>query len=296
VLASLSDALPRVRVARFWEAIATYDSTRQCDRARYAAELAAKMHADTNNFRAHYYTVALLASNWRVDTEQARAALDTARGLEESAWPARLLAYGALTEGAFFTCAGEFVAARNAYQRAMKLTLTKSERQALAATVNIVELDIACGNTAAALQLGRPLAISLRHLGRRDTRFDLLVLTFSALLLAGELAEARTTGAELYQLAQQLDTGKLYTVLDAMAYLAFKNGSHDVAARIATYADVAHENHGQVRRRPAQERMRAAVTASLDEKVGSAWRAAVVDTRESLDNVLACELALGLRS
>ena len=37
----LRDGLPRARIGRFWEAIATYDSTRQCDRARYAAELAA---------------------------------------------------------------------------------------------------------------------------------------------------------------------------------------------------------------------------------------------------------------
>ena len=40
-VALLTDALPRARVGRFWEAIAAYDSTRQCDRARYAAELAA---------------------------------------------------------------------------------------------------------------------------------------------------------------------------------------------------------------------------------------------------------------
>ena len=45
VLALLSDALPRDRIGRFWEAIATYDATRQSDRARYAAELAAQMHS-----------------------------------------------------------------------------------------------------------------------------------------------------------------------------------------------------------------------------------------------------------
>lgn len=65
--------------------------------------------------------------------------------------------------------AGRFDEARAAYQRAMKLALTTSERQALEATVHIVELDIAQGDTAAALQLGRPLALSLQHLGRRET-------------------------------------------------------------------------------------------------------------------------------
>ena len=67
VLALLSDALPKARIARFWEAIATYDSARQCDRARYAAELAAVMHAATGDRRSHYYALMQLAGNWRVD-------------------------------------------------------------------------------------------------------------------------------------------------------------------------------------------------------------------------------------
>ncbi|MDB6090375.1 MAG: putative ATPase [Gammaproteobacteria bacterium] len=290
----LSDALPRARVGRFWEAIATYDSTRQCDRARYAAELAAEMHAATSDIRSHYYALMQLAFNWRVDTAAARSAFEVARTLEDPAWPARLLTHGALTEGALLMNAGQFVDARAAYQRAMRLALTTSERQALAATVNIVELDIACGNTAAALQLGRPLALSLRHLGRRETRFELLVMTFSALLLAGEIDEARATGAELYELVIRLDTGKLYTVLDAMAFLACEERRYDAAARIAICADVAHEAHGQVRRRPAEERMRTAVATVLTQHLGPAWHSATCDSREQLDEMAACSLALGL--
>ena len=192
-LALLSDGLPRARVGRLWEAIATYDSTRQCDRARYAAELAASMYAETKDTRSHYYALMQLAFNWRVDTEAARTAFEAARQLEDPAWPARLLTHGALTEGALLMSAGKFVEARLAYQRAMKFALTTSERQALAATVNIVELDVARGDTAGALQLGRPLALSLLHLGRRETLFELLVVTFSALLIAGETDEARAT-------------------------------------------------------------------------------------------------------
>ena len=268
VLALLHDGLPRTRVGRFWEAIAAYDSARQCDRARFAAELAARMHASTSDTRAHYFALMQLAANWRVDTEAARAAFQAARLLEDPAWPARLLAHGALTEGTLLTSAGEFAEARAAYQRAMRLALTISERQALAATVSIVELDIASGNPAAALQLGRPLALSLRHLGRRETQFELLVMTFVALLVTGELAEARTTGAELLELALRLDRSKLYTVLDAMAYLACAEDRYEPAARISSCADAAHAAQGQLRRRPAQERMRTAVTAALDEKLG----------------------------
>jgi len=294
MLALLADSLPRTRVGRFWEAIATYESTRQCDRARYAAELAATMHAAAGDSRSHYYALMLLASNWRVDTAAARSAFETARRLEDPAWPPRLLTHGALTEGALLTSGGQYVEARSAYQRALRFALTTSERQALMATVNIVELDIACGDTAAALQLGRPLALSLQHLGRRETRFELLVMTFTALLIAGETDEARATGAELYELAVRFDTSKLYMVLDAMALLACAERRYDTAARIAACADAAREAHGQSHRRPAEERMRAAVTAILDERLGSAWSTEAANVRESLQESAACELALGL--
>jgi predicted ATPase/DNA-binding winged helix-turn-helix (wHTH) protein len=294
VLALLHDGLPRARIGRFWESIAAYDSARQCDRARYAAELAASMHAATSDARSHYFALMQLAANWRVDTEAARAAFDAARALEDPAWPARLLAHGALTEGTLLTSAGEFAAARAAYQRAMRLALTLSERQALAATVSIVELDIACGDPQAALQLGRPLALSLRHLGRRETQFELLTMTFVALLLTGELAEARATGAELLGLALRLDRSKLYTVLDAMAYLACAEQRYEPAARICACADAAHAAQGQLRRRPAEERMRSAVTTALDEHLGARWHELATNARLRLDDPAACALALGL--
>jgi tetratricopeptide (TPR) repeat protein len=292
----LSDSQPNSRLGRFWEAVATYDSARQCDRARYAAELAAKMHAATGDLRSHYYALTLLAFNWRGDDSAARAAFDAARCLEDPAWPARLLTHGALTEGALLMSGGQFIEARAAYRRAVRLALTISERQALGATVNIVELDTACGDTPSALQLGRPLALSLRHSGRRETRFELLGVIFNALLIAGDIAEARATGAELFDLAHRFDTSQLYTVLDAMAFLACVDGRYDVAARIISVADVAHESHGQARRRPTEEQMRTMVTKLLDQNLGSAWRRSATDAREHLDEVEACSLALGLRA
>ena len=80
-------------------------------------------------------------------------------------------------------------------------------------------------------------------------------MTFSALLIAGAIDEARATGAELFDLALRLDTSKLYLVLDAMTFLACTDRLYDVAARIAIYSDLAHEAHGQARRRPTEEQM-----------------------------------------
>lgn len=292
-VALLTEAAPLARVARFWEAIATYDSTRQHDRARYAAELAAGMHAATGDARARYYALVQLALNWRGDEASARAAFDDARGLEDPGWPARLLAQGAMTEGALLASRGEYAAAREAYRRALSHALTMSERQALAATVAIVELDVACGAIDAALQLGRPLALSLRRIGRRETRFELLAMVMSAQLLAGDMDAARQTGAELYALAVRLDPGRLYMALDAMALLACRDGRGLDAARIAAFADAAHEARGLAQRGPAAGRLRAELAAVLTVQPQASWNAPEAG-RNRLDEASACRLALGL--
>lgn len=296
VLALLNDGVPPSRLGRYWEAAATYDSERQADRAHYAAELAARMHASIGDFRSQYYATMQLVLNRGDDVAGALETLRAARRLEDPAWPARLLAHGAMVEGRLLASAGKYAEARGAYRRALDHALSTSERQALAATVNIVELDIASGAIAAALQLGRPLAISLRHSGRRETRFELLVLTFSALLLAGEIDEARALGIELYELAKRLDPGRLYVALDAMSLFACLDGRHVAGARVAAVADAASESHGQTRRPPAGERAQSEAHRLLAERMGRDWRSRVAGAREPLDEESACLLALGIRT
>jgi predicted ATPase/DNA-binding winged helix-turn-helix (wHTH) protein len=294
-LALLSDALPRARVARFWEAAATCDSERQVDRARYAAELAASHHEATGDQGSRYYALTLLALNARDDLAAASQALAAARKLEQPAWPSRLLAQGAIVEGALLTSAGKFAEARAAYRRALDHAVATSERQALAATVHIVELDIASGAIAGALQLARPLAMSLRHSGRRETRYELLVLLLGALVLAGELDEARATGIELYELATRLDSSRLYLALDAMALLAARAGNGTLSAQIAVAAEAAHGSHGEACRRPAEERIRGVLEAHLDGRLGAGWRSRAALESAPLGEGQACQLALGLR-
>lgn len=284
------DPMPRARLGRFWEAVATYDSMRQWDRARYAAELAASMYADTGDMQARYYALMLLALNWRDDNAAASEVLVTARKLESSSWPARLLTQGALTEGALLLSAGKLSEARAAYQRAVRLALTVSERQGLAATVSMVELDLACEDIGAALQLGRPLSLSLRQSGRRATRVELLAVIFRALLLSGEISEARAIGAELLDSAIRLDPGKLYTALDAMAFLACAEQRYAAAAHIACCADGAYQAHGQAHRRPTDERMRRYINEVLDTQLGAGWQATAAGRLS--DEAAACSLAL----
>jgi len=295
-VALLSDSLPPARIGRFWEAVAGYDATRQYDRAHYAAELAVTMQTAAGDSRSRYYALALLAFTGRNDDAAARSAMEEARTLEDPSWPARLLTSGALAEGAVLMNGGQFPEAREAYRRAMRYALTVSERQALAASVSIVELDIACGDAASALQLGRPLEYTLRHSGRRAAYFNVLAMNFCALLDTGAIDEARATGAEICDLAARLDVGRLNAVLDAMALLACKDQRHAAAARVLACADQAHEAQGQLRRRPVQQRLRAAVSAELDARLGPGWHGAAADPRDRCDALAACALALGLRA
>ena len=290
----LGDGLPLARLARFWEAAATYHSTGRCDRARYAAELAARMHGEVGDTSGQYYALTLLVLNWRADNAAARSAFDAARRLEDPAWPPRLLTQGALTEGALLMAAGELVGARDACRRAVRLALAVSERQALAATVRIVEVDLACGAIADALQLGRPLALSLRHSSHHAMRIDLLTLLVAALLEDGNLEEARATGAELHALATRMDPGRLYAALDAMTLLACLEDRQAVAAQVAQQADAAHDTRGLDRRRPHESRLREAALKLIQDALGSGWQA---ERRHApLDDVRACALALGLES
>jgi hypothetical protein len=57
---------------------------------------------------------------------------------------------------------------------AVKPSSPARRRMRLAATAHIVELDIPRGDTLAALQRGRPFALSLRDAGQIEVRFELL--------------------------------------------------------------------------------------------------------------------------
>jgi predicted ATPase/DNA-binding winged helix-turn-helix (wHTH) protein len=293
VVVRLTDQLPSTRVARFWEAVATYESGYHFERARFAAELAAKFHERAGTARARYYAQMLLALNWRGDAAAAQKAYDEAVALEDPAWPVRLLALGAKTEGALAVGRGQFAEARSAYARAVRHALAASEHEALAATLYVVELDIASGDIQGALQLARPLVQSLRHSGRRDTAFDLMSLAFTALVLNHELAEARALASEIVRLAERTDAGKLRLILDAMAYLACLEGQAQIAAQLLIAAEQARSQYGELGAGPAAATVRQRVLERIEEQLGGGWRQLECN-RARHDAATSCKLALGL--
>jgi hypothetical protein len=93
-LALLCEPLPQERVGRFWEAIAVYHLTRQCDRARYAAEIAAEKARLAHDVRARYFALILLASASRDEPESALATLRQAMRWKIASGPRLLSARG----------------------------------------------------------------------------------------------------------------------------------------------------------------------------------------------------------
>jgi hypothetical protein len=78
-----------------------------------------------------------------------------------------------------------------------------------------------------------------------------------------------------------------------MAYLACADERFDVATRILACADRAGDAHGQPRRRPVEELLRAEILKRFElASVPQADQVAI--ERERLDEAAACALALGL--
>jgi hypothetical protein len=190
--------------------------------------------------------------------------------------------------------AGQLVEARDACRRAVRFALAVSERQALAATVRLVELDLACGDLHSALQLGRALAQTLRHSPHVALLIETLTLQCGAELRGGHLDEARATGAQLYHLARQGDVSRLHGALDAMALLACIEGYYDVAACVADDADRALSTRGLSQRRPADVPLRDAAEGLLIAHLGTSWRSVAQKARPRRDEAHSCALALGL--
>jgi hypothetical protein len=100
----------------------------------------------------------------------------------------------------------------------------------------------------------------------------------------------------LYELARGLDFSRLYLALDAMALLAASTGQLAIAARIARAAETSHASHGQLCRRPAAARLRAAVRQNLESALGPGWQPPEGAASRPMPETEACELALGLRA
>ena len=183
ILGLLADSLPRERLGRFWEAIGAYDSTRQQDRTRYAAELAAEISA--RRARGPFPVLRPDGRLRGLAVDAATAQFRAAPALQLEILPPRLLAHGALTEGAMLMETGRITEARASFQRG-ETSLTTSAGLPWRPRSVSWSSKTCGGDTAGALQLAgrycrppapRPAGHPVRMTGHGFQR---------ALLIAGE--------------------------------------------------------------------------------------------------------------
>ena len=188
---------------------------------------------------------------------------------------------------------GDYAQARAAYRRALDFALAASERQALAATVNIVELDVgerrdrrgaaarpAAGDEPEALRAARDAASSCCHCcsGRCCSRAR------STRRVRSAWSSTSSRGAS----TSRACTGSRRDGAAGCARGSPRRGRPHLRG-----AETAHVRHGQVQRRPAGERIRASVLEILDRKLGAGWRARSADGAALPGEEEACAMALG---
>ena len=113
------------------------------------------------------------------------------------------------------------------------------------------------------------------------------------ILLAESLAiGAAETGGSLHDRLAELGARLMVKALDGLA--AGTLAPRPQPAEGACYAPkITREDRRLDWRRPAEERMRIAVVAALDESLGFAWRTTFDESQSPVDEAAACSLALG---
>jgi len=289
-------ATPPALAARLWEGTAQLAGEIASADSRAAALRAEALYAQAGDARGRYLALAHLAFSYRAASPQAEAAFVQMQALEDPAWPAALRLYGCKVEGGLASDAGRVDAARIANERRLALgTVAGSQRDVNAALGNLADLALMGGDAARAVRLGRELLVKLsganlrRH---RATRVIALGNLLPALLVLGQIAEARQVLAEFAGLAAQFDHMYVIYAADSMAWLAACEGRWDAAAQLLGYGDAAHTAEGQPRE-PNEARSRATAEALVVAQLDVSALVAGMANGARLQAAEACALALG---
>jgi len=200
---------------------------------------------DTASARwAHYLALTALANRESLggDLPAAEEALAQARALADPAWPP-VRAFWLVQAEAFVALARGDMAARLHWTRrrvAMAAAFGSSDGPGLG---NLIDAELAAGNTAQAAATGVALVASLAG-GRDERSLAFARVNLSAALLAlGEHEQARPHLRTGWAQAPLFDLQPFFA--DYLALLAALAGRPETAARLAGYADAANARIGE---------------------------------------------------
>lgn len=287
---SVRGDVPAAAAARYWVGRSLLQIGLPAGPMHDFALAAAELYRRLDDARGRYLALSAVVGSLVAPLPQARRMLDEMTRLERPQWPPRLRRQRKWAEAAVLKSEGRMAEFLAAVRQALALAnAAGADHAAVGLRSWLVEAHLALGQADEAVRVGRELILSVRAWRSRVGQAP-LVSAANALLLQGDVREARLSLTEFIETSRRRDWDWFGYHADSFALLAALEGRSEAAARLIGYCDHA-------RRRGGGRNLNAALARAL------AWRAveAALDAATierlmaegaSLDEEGACALAL----
>jgi predicted ATPase/DNA-binding winged helix-turn-helix (wHTH) protein len=251
-------------VSRYWLERARFSWGVSHTLMREHALEAVRRYRLAGDTRGLYLALRCAAAPGVVAGNDTDAMLAEMTALENPGWPPRLRAQRLLAEVSVLQRSGRLVEAHAALDRFLPFaTAAGLDAFVLVALSGLARIHLALGDLGQAMRCARDLVSAP---GARRGNFVLhgLGTIAEALLLQGQVGEARSTIAGLVAESRRRDWEWFGSYGDVFALLAAREGRVDAAARLIGYAAAFEGVDERDPRSPARTTARAAVEAVLD--------------------------------
>jgi predicted ATPase/DNA-binding winged helix-turn-helix (wHTH) protein len=253
----------------------------------FAAKAVALLRA-AGDRRGLHWALSLRLWSGRVPADEAARVADEAQALESTDMPARMRALGHLGRSQWHRFAGRPAEAARELDLALAHARAAGSDRSVATAMGLrAQVHYSLGEFDAGVRL-------MRHSAARERRrygFTAHALSFLALglVLQGERAEARQVLAEFFRHSRAADWWLFNVVDEAYCLLAMQEGRRRTAARLLGYSEHKARQITGIRMAEAQTRR---ARAQLDETLGAASVAQLLDEGARLDQETVCALTL----
>jgi hypothetical protein len=252
-------------------------------RARQAAENALRLARTLDGTQpdrfALFHALARCASAAAQagDLPAARALLDELRALEDPAWPAQRLLWGAEADQWVARIAGDTAAALDRGRRLVALDRERGSltgRYAAISTGNLIDAELAAGDAQGAAHSGAALVEWLRGTRHEYALAFARINLVAALLAMDDCAQARPIAQQAWEKAPVFDVQ--HAAAAYLALLAALEHRPQAAAQLVGYSEAIYAKRDEVREAnetAATERARTLAVAALGDATFERLRA-----------------------
>lgn len=268
--ARVDPALPEPLQLRVWIELNCVLADPQKQRGRVAAERALQLArelepAERNRFVLyHALCRAASAAAQTDDLPTARALLEELQTIEDPAWPAHRLLWGAEAAQWVARMSHSTADALRLGRRLLALDRERGSHAAISAG-NLIDAELAAGDAQGAARSGAALVESLRHTRHEYSLAFARINLLAALLALDDLEQARAVARDAWAKATMFDLQQY--VAAYLALLAALDGRPRAAARLVGFSEgifAAREEAREANETAATDRARALARSALD--------------------------------